>query len=78
MKRFYIDAVEADGIKFLVGPFPNESMARKREIEVVEFAMNNGHMSPFSDFGVCSIGGGYAAPGKLNRFFEFAAGELIA
>ena len=77
MKRFYVDVVHDGAITFLVGPFADETSARRREIEAAKYAMSHGHMSPFDSVGVTSIEGSFKAPGNLNRHFELADGELL-
>lgn len=77
MKRFYVDLVRGQKIALLAGPFPNEEIARKYEMQAFRVACE---LDPFASFdlvGVVAIDDGQFKAGILNHRLEIDPADLI-
>lgn len=77
MKLFYVDVVDGPNISLIAGPFRSEAIARKYEKAAAELALAKGIMSPWGDFGVSAVSGGFNEAGPLNAELDIAVGDLL-
>jgi hypothetical protein len=77
MKLYYVDVIYGPNITLIAGPFRSEAIARKYEKAAAEIALAKGIMSPWGEFGVSSVSGGFNEAGPLNDELDIEAGDLI-